>query len=249
MPAPHSRPSSRPRAALVVVAAGRGGRVGHERNKVLLPLAGRPILVRAIESAASLPEVDEVVVVVRESDRPEVEASLAECLPDLGATVVGGGATRHDSEWQALKVLRPAVERGDLDVILIHDGARPLVSARLVREVIRAASEHGGALPVVDQPALLATGPAAASPGPVARRAVAVQTPQAFRAGVLLAAYARADAEGFVGTDTASCVERYGDTVVRCVPGEATNLKVTFPEDLRLAERLLERLAPGLSGR
>jgi 2-C-methyl-D-erythritol 4-phosphate cytidylyltransferase len=76
---------------------------------------------------------------------------------------------------------------------------------------------------------------------------VAVQTPQAFRAEPLLEAYARASEDRFVGTDTASCMERYTDVALRCVPGDAGNIKITFPEDLFLAERLLARAGWDLS--
>ncbi|HET9828888.1 MAG TPA: 2-C-methyl-D-erythritol 4-phosphate cytidylyltransferase, partial [Nocardioidaceae bacterium] len=101
----------------------------------------------------------------------------------------------------------------------------------------RAAAEHGGALPVREQRALTGVD-GAATPG---EQVVAVQTPQAFVGAPLLDAYRRAAAEGFVGTDTASCIERYTDVPVLCVPGDAGNIKITFPEDLFLAERLLAK--------
>ena len=120
--------------------------------------------------------------------------------------------------------------------MVIHDAARPLASADLFADVIEAAATYGGALPVTEQPGLI---PRNHAGDLVTERTVAVQTPQAFRAGPLLEAYTAADAAGFVGTDTASCVERYTDLPVHCVPGDARNIKVTFPEDLSLAERLL----------
>ncbi|HEU4567804.1 MAG TPA: 2-C-methyl-D-erythritol 4-phosphate cytidylyltransferase, partial [Marmoricola sp.] len=96
--------------------------------------------------------------------------------------------------------------------------------------------EHGGALPVVPADGLLLR-----EPGPLPREVVAVQTPQAFRADALLAAYSRADADGFTGTDTASCLERYADVRIAAVPSSPANLKVTFAEDVGLAEALLRR--------
>ena len=113
-------------------------------------------------------------------------------------------------------------------------------------DVIDAATLHGGALPVRDQPALTTLDESAE---PAGRRTVAVQTPQAFRAGPLLEAYSRASADAFVGTDTASCVERYTDVAVHCVPGDAGNIKITFPEDLFLAERLLAKADYDLSSK
>jgi 2-C-methyl-D-erythritol 4-phosphate cytidylyltransferase len=234
----------RPRAALVVLAAGEGSRVGHDTNKVLLPLAGRRVFTWSIRWALSLPHVAHVVLVIRDSDRDLVRRALARELPDADVTVVAGGSTRHESEWSALQALAPRIESGETDVVVIHDAARPLAGAQVFLDVIDAATTYGGALPVREQPALTNldhTG------GPEPRRTVAVQTPQAFRAEPLLAAYAKASADGFVGTDTASCVERYTDVAVRCVPGDAGNIKITFPEDLFLAERLLAKAGWDLS--
>jgi 2-C-methyl-D-erythritol 4-phosphate cytidylyltransferase len=234
------------RAALVVLAAGEGSRVGHDTNKVLLPLAGRRVFTWSIRWAHSLPQVSRVVLVIREADRDQVVRALDRELPEVEVAVVVGGATRHESEWKALQALAPSIEAGATDVVVIHDAARPLAGAQLFRDVIDAAQLYGGALPVRDQPALTTLD---AGAEPEARRTVAVQTPQAFRAGPLLAAYSRADEDAFVGTDTASCVERYTDVAVRCVPGDAGNIKITFPEDLFLAERLLAKADWDLSTR
>jgi len=225
-----------PRAAVVMLAAGEGRRVGHETNKVLLPLAGRPVLAWAVGRAAALPGVGPVVLVIRDGDQDAVREALASHPAGVDVIVVTGGPSRHASEWHALGALRPAIEHGDIDVVVIHDAARPLASADLFRAVIESAARHGGALPVVDQPAVIRRD---ADGGPVTERTVAVQTPQAFRAVPLLGAYAAADRDGFVGTDTASCIEHYTDLPVHCVPGDARNIKITFPEDLALAERLL----------
>ncbi|MET0998853.1 MAG: 2-C-methyl-D-erythritol 4-phosphate cytidylyltransferase, partial [Marmoricola sp.] len=150
--------------------------------------------------------------------------------------VVDGGAQRHASEWQALRTLAAEIEDGEIDVVAIHDAARPLAPATLWRAVIDAAAEHGGAIPVLPTPRL------SHRDGSVAARGlVAVQTPQAFRAPELLGAHRRAAADGFVGTDTAACLEQYADVAVVGVPSTAANLKVTFPEDVALAERLLSR--------
>jgi 2-C-methyl-D-erythritol 4-phosphate cytidylyltransferase len=224
-----------PRTAVVLVAGGSGTRVGAATNKVLLPLAGRPVLAWSVRTACSLPYVEHVVVVAREADLDEVAALLREELPEEREVVlVGGGNTRHDSEWQGLKALRSSVERGEVEVVAVHDAARPLADAELFDATVRAAHRHGGALPVRAQPQLLATEDLRPVDG-----LGAVQTPQAFRAAALLDAYVRAARDGFTGTDTASCVAAYTDVVVHAVPGPATNLKITFPEDVALAERLL----------
>ena len=223
-----------PRAAAVLLAAGSGTRVGAETNKVLLPVDGIPILARSVRTALEVEGVHRIVLVVRPEDRDAVSEAVA---PHLGAHdmwVVDGGEQRHDSEWQALRVLAADIENDELDVVAIHDSARPLATPQLWRAVIDAAAQHGGAIPVVETPQL-SRADGSLAPGGL----VAVQTPQAFRAPDLLAAYRRANADGFVGTDTAACLERYADLTITGVPSTSANLKVTFPEDIALAEALL----------
>lgn len=228
------------RAAVIVLAAGEGVRVGAGVNKVLLPLAGSPVLTWSLRSISELTDVARVVLVIREEDRPVVEGLLAEHSPGSDVMIVAGGTTRHDSESNALTAIAGAIDAGEVEVVAIHDAARPLAGSELFAAVIGSAAEHGGAIPVREQVSLVQRDQ---TPVPGAEgRLVAVQTPQAFRAEPLLGAYRQAAAEGFVGTDTASCVERYCDLAIHCVPGPATNLKVTYSEDVALAERLLEQL-------
>lgn len=232
-----------PRAALVLLAAGEGRRAGHQTNKVLLPLAGRRVFTWSIRWARLLPTITRTLLVIRESDRETVLGAVDREVSGPAVSVVTGGDSRHSSEWQALQVLAPAIEAGEIDVVVIHDAARPLARTSLFAAVIAAALEHGGAIPVREQGNLAPLD--AADPPPA--RVVAVQTPQAFRAAPLLAAYLQAEADGFVGTDTASCMERYTSVPVHCVAGDAGNIKITFPEDLFLAERLLAKAGHDLS--
>lgn len=224
-----------PHTAVLLLAAGSGTRVGAGTNKVLLPLAGAPVLTWSLRTITALEYVERLVVVHRDEDRDIVADLVVGALPEgREATLVAGGATRHDSEWRGLQVLRDDVDRGRLEVVVIHDAARPLAGAALFDATVAAAHEHGGAIPVRSQPGLLHR----QSGGPVAG-VVGVQTPQAFRAAALLDAYTRADADGFRGTDTAACVARYADVSVRAVQAPATNVKVTFAGDIALAARLL----------
>ncbi len=229
------------RTAAVVLAAGSGARVGarvdeQPVNKVLLPLGGIAILARSVRTVLEVVGVHRIVLVVRPGELDAVRDAVTPHLGTHDLWVVEGGTERHDSEWRALEALAADIEHGELDVVAIHDAARPLARKSLWRSVIDAAAIHGGAIPVVPTPQL------SHRDGRLALRGLAgVQTPQAFRATELLAAYRRADADGFVGTDTAACLERYADLTVVGVPSTATNLKVTFPEDVRLAEELLSR--------
>lgn len=222
------------RAAIVLLAAGSGSRVGAERNKVLLSLDGVPVLAHSVRTALEVDGVRRVVVVVRPEDRADVTTALAPLLGDHEVWLVDGGAERHDSEFAALRALRTEIESGEIGVVAIHDSARPLASTALFRDVIDVAARHGGAVPAV-----AATGLSLADGALADDDLVAVQTPQGFGSQELLAAYLAADRDGFVGTDTAACLERYTRAVIRIVPGERHNLKITFPEDLRLAEELL----------
>ncbi|WP_235558681.1 IspD/TarI family cytidylyltransferase [Nocardioides sp. Leaf285] len=235
---------SAPRAAVVMLAAGEGRRSGYQTNKVLLPLAGRRVFTWAVRWARGLASVERTVIVIREADRDDVVAAVGREVGPPEVTIVTGGDSRHASEWEALQALAPDIEAGRVDVVVIHDAARPLAGTALFASVVDAAWEHGGALPVREQAHLTALDSGSEPPD----RVVAVQTPQAFRAAPLLEAYRRAHRDGFVGTDTASCMERYTDLPVHCVEGDARNVKITFPEDLFLAERLLAKAGYDLSG-
>lgn len=221
-------------AAIVVLAAGSGSRVGAGVNKVLLELGDTTVLGWSLRAALGVPDVSHLVVVVREGDQDAVAATAGPLLGERELVLVVGGASRHDSEWRALLALAPHVEARRIDVVAIHDGARPLAGTALFETTIAIARERGGAIPVVELTGLV--GP---DLHPVAGRPVGVQTPQAFRAPELLAAYAAAHEDGFTGTDTATCLTAYADLAVVAVPGSPRNLKVTFPEDVALATALL----------
>lgn len=222
--------------AVVILAAGSGSRVGAEVNKVLLPLRDAPMLAWSVRTALALHDVRRLVLVVRPEERSAVEEAVAPHLGDREVLVVDGGATRHASEWAALQILAADIVSGDVDVVAVHDGARPLAGTDLWRAVIDAARAIGGAVPVVPVTQLLHT-----DLRPVTGEVGAVQTPQAFRAPELLAAYRAAAREGFQGTDTAGCVAAFADIAVAAVPSSSLNLKVTFPEDLALASEISQR--------
>ncbi len=236
-------PGARPTTAVVVVAAGSASRMGADRNKVLLPLAGAPVLAWSLLALARTPGLARMVVVIRPQDRALV-MNVVDDLPDLGVRVelVPGGSTRHDSEYEALRHLASAIRGDEIDVVLVHDGCRPLITTGLVAAVADAAWRRGGAIPAVTAEDLIRVSNA----GTTVRGSVVttpdlirVQTPQGFRAAPLLAAYETARRDGFQGTDTSSCVERYTSLDVLAVPGEDWNLKITRPGDLFLAEQFL----------
>jgi 2-C-methyl-D-erythritol 4-phosphate cytidylyltransferase len=224
-----------PDVAVVVVAAGAGTRLSADVNKVFLPLLGVPVVAWSVRTALGLPDVRRVVVVHRADEREAMAEALAPYLGEREVTLLPGGETRHDSEWQAFRVLAEDVDADAVRVIAVHDAARPLADVDLFEGTFAAAREHGGAIPVVTLDHLVRR-----DGSPVEAQSLAgVQTPQAFRAAELLAAYGQAERDGFTGTDTASCVERYSGLRIAAVPSTPANLKVTFPEDLDLAAELV----------
>lgn len=224
-------------AALVLLAAGRGTRVGHETNKVLLPLAGRRVLTWSLTWAREVASVVDVVLVCRADETETVRAVLDREAPGVPVRLVTGGETRHESEQAAFASLRTRIEDGTVDVVVVHDAARPLAGPGLLHEVIEVAREVGGAVPVLHEAGMVPLHDQAS----LETGMVTVQTPQAFRAAEALAAYDLAAMVEFEGSDTASCIETFGSLVVHGVQGSSSNMKITFPEDLFLAERLLAR--------
>ncbi len=232
-------PASDPRTAVgVVLAAGIGARVGADGNKAYLRLAGRSMLSWSVRAVAGTAEIGRVILVYRRGERDVAARALGDDLPGVAVELVEGGDSRHESEFNMLRHIAADIEDGTVEVVLIHDAARPLAGPDLMRAALDTARRHGGAVPAV-----AATGLARPRPGgglePLTERLVRVQTPQAFRAGPLLQAYRRAADEAFDGTDTSACVQHFTEVDVRVFPGAATNLKVTYPPDIRLAEHLL----------
>jgi 2-C-methyl-D-erythritol 4-phosphate cytidylyltransferase len=225
-------------AAAIVLAGGSGSRFGAPSNKVYLPLAGRPTIAWSLRIFLADPRISPVVLVAREEDGAAAAGAVAAAGGPI--EVVTGGASRQDSELAGLRRVAERIADGRVDVVLVHDGARPLVTPDLVAEVLRVARETGGAVPGLPRPDLVAADVDGRVAGPAPAGLVAVQTPQGFRAAPLLAAYEAAARHGFAGTDTASCVARFApDLPVRRVDGEGRNIKVTYPHDLELATAVL----------
>ena len=221
------------RIAVVVLAAGSGSRFGHSTNKVWLTLGDRRIISHSLLNAVKSFPGCRVVLVIDPADAQTADEVLKQELSQIHVEIVNGGRTRHDSEFNALMHLSDSIADGSIDVVLIHDGARPLASSELFEKVATAAYLHGGALPAID-----------VDPREIdivlADPIVRVQTPQAFRAKEVLSAYSQAEADKFVGTDTAACMEKYFPTTESvAVPGEITNIKITYPYDLVIAERVI----------
>lgn len=229
-------------AAAIVLAGGSGTRVGAARNKVYLPLAGRSVIAWSLDAFGAVPEIGPVVLVVRAADRATAEAVLDREVEHGPVELVTGGATRQESELAGLRHLAGRIGSGEVDTVLVHDGARPLVTRALVTGVLEAA-RRGGAVPGMRRGDVAVAAPDGHGLVAMAPEGcVAVQTPQGFPAAPLLEAYEAAARAGFAGTDTASCVERFAPGLdTRWIPGDPGNIKITYARDLVVAERALAR--------
>lgn len=222
----------------IILAGGSGSRMGADRNKVLLSLRGEPVIVRAVRAFRGL--VDGVILVSRREDIPEISEALHRA--GLAADIVPGGATRQDSVWNGLCALPEGCRH-----VLIHDGARCMVDPQIIlrcKESVEACGTGVAAVPAVDtikqvNPDEVVT----ATPDRSSLRAV--QTPQGFDLALIRRAHEAARANGFLGTDDASLVERLGHPV-RLTAGSRQNIKLTTPEDLKMAEVFLGSSFPAL---
>ncbi|MBB6675023.1 2-C-methyl-D-erythritol 4-phosphate cytidylyltransferase [Cohnella nanjingensis] len=219
----------------VVVAAGRGSRMGAAENKVFLPLAGRSVLARTLEAFERCAAVTEIVVVVAPGEEARAREAVREANAGKVAAIVPGGAERQDSVCAGLAALAT-------DGALVHDAARPLVTPAQIEACCRSAERHGAsalAVPVKDT-IKIADGDGMIASTPERRTLWAVQTPQAFARADLMEAHRRAKDEGAAATDDAMLLERLGRKVA-IVEGDYLNIKITTPEDLPIAELLLSR--------
>lgn len=217
----------------ILVAAGRGERMGAARPKAFLSLGGKPMLVRVALAFEAAPSVDGIVAVVPEAEVDAARGMLT-TISKLRA-VVPGGQRRQDSVLEGLK----QAPEGFGGIVLVHDAARPFVEVEVIEAVVRGARESGAALPVlglVDTVKRVRDGHVVET---LDRSELAgAQTPQGFRFGLLARAYERAFRDRVTLTDEAMAVERLGGPI-RAVPGSAHNRKITTPEDLSWAEGIL----------
>ena len=229
---------------VLIPAAGMGRRMGAAINKQYLPLNGRPIVGHTIALFDNHPLVDRIYVI---TPADEFDMCRREVLEpgafNKVAPLVAGGAERQDSVRNGLQACAADPD----DIVLIHDGVRPLLEAKLIDEVIATVREQGACLvgvPVKDTIKQVVDGRIQGTPE--RSQLWQAQTPQAFRYGQIVEAYEQARQDGFRGTDDASLVEHLGQPVTM-ITGSYRNIKITTPEDLLLARAFLdspEEVAP-----
>jgi 2-C-methyl-D-erythritol 4-phosphate cytidylyltransferase len=234
----------RMRVVALVLAAGRGERIGAAIPKAFLPLAGRPLVAHAIEALAACDAIDEIVPVVPADACERIDTdAFAEVVRRKLRPAVPGGAERQESMRAGLAALPPEVE-----LVAVHDAARCLVRPGDVARVVAAAARCGAALLAVPVRDTLKRRAGSLVAATVARADLwAAQTPQVFRTALLREALAKAELEGFLGTDDAQLVERLG-APVEIVEGDPGNVKITWPADLAWAEAALAEPGRGASG-
>jgi len=226
---------------VILPAAGLGTRMAGPQPKQFLALDGAPILIHSLRAFAAVKRVTAMYVAVRKPEIERVQAQVAEYGFASRVTVVEGGDKRQDSVSHALLALPAQPD----DIVLVHDAVRPLIDAATIERTIDAVAEHGAAivgLPAVDTiKQVERTAHGAIITATIPREFIVLaQTPQGFRFELLKNAFADAAADGFVGTDEASLIERAGQPV-HVVPGSQVNLKITQAGDLELAEFYLQR--------
>lgn len=209
--------------------------------KQFLALDGVPILIHSLRAFAAVSRVSAIYVAVRHTEMERVELQIAEYGFADRVKVVEGGDNRQQSVLNALDALPAEPD----DIVLVHDAVRPLIDAATIERTIDAVAELGAAivgLPAVDTiKQVERTAHGALITATIPREYVVLaQTPQGFRYGILQRAFSEAVADGFVGTDEASVVERAGNPVA-VVHGSQVNLKITQPGDLELAEFYLRQ--------
>jgi 2-C-methyl-D-erythritol 4-phosphate cytidylyltransferase len=231
---------------VIIPAAGLGTRMSaagasRSKSKQFFELAGTPILVHTLRKFAECSQVDEIVVALRKNEAPGFQQQIDKEKFKKPVRIVEGGEHRQNSVANALA----AISASDDDIVLIHDAVRPFVDNDTIISVIAAVKKYDAVIagvPAVDtvkQVDRTADGAVVIATVP-RERMVMAQTPQGFRFGLLKKAFDEAMADGFMGTDEASLIERSGGTV-HVVMGSPRNMKITTPADLELAEFFLSQ--------
>jgi 2-C-methyl-D-erythritol 4-phosphate cytidylyltransferase len=221
----------------VIVAAGKGNRMSGSVRKQYIALDGVPILGRTLKKFDSCAEIDRIIVVVPDEDLDFCQKEIltpAKLQKDVN--LLAGGSERQDSVYNALKIIEP-----DEGIVIIHDGVRPFVRQAHLVASIKCAAERGACIlgiPAFDT--VKKVNPKNEIIQTQKRDMLwLAQTPQVFKVKLIKEAHEKAKQEGFVGTDDASLVERLGEAV-KILPGSRSNIKITSPEDLKLAHAILK---------
>lgn len=225
---------------VIITAGGKGHRFQAEKNKCFIELLGKEILYYSLKLFNEATVVSNIVLVVGTDDLSSATRLCNKYAFSKVKKIVEGGKERQDSVWNGLKALKELNVQEE-DLVLIHDGARPLVSSETAHEVIEKAREFNASVcgvPIKDTVKVVDSD-SFVSETADRSRLWAVQTPQCIRFGLAFTAFEKAFQDGFYGTDDVQLVERQGHKV-KMVLGSYDNLKITTPDDMKLAEKILE---------
>lgn len=231
-------PRHRPKVSVIVPAAGSGRRMGGAVKKQFLLLGSKPVLVQTLQQFEHCPDVDEIAVAVPEQSITETEKLVTQYRLHKVLCIVAGGAKRQDSVYHALRRLTLQ----DSDIVLVHDGVRPFIESKRISQIVRACQQHDAAVFAVQPKDTIRRSAGGAFFDQTLDRSALwmVQTPQAFKAGLLLKAFERAQREKFYSTDETALVERLG-VRARILEGSYDNIKITTKEDIELGRLIYER--------
>ncbi len=226
--------TSSPTVAVIIAAAGSSTRMGTGVDKQFVPIGGHPLLWHSIHRFGLLPEVKQMLVTVSSSNEESVRKLLNDTLQEIPCQVVRGGTERQHSVRNALLLVDEAI-----DIVVVHDGARPFAELEAIRRSTEIAMKYGAAVVAVPVKDTIKVADAEAIVQKTLDRSALwqIQTPQTFRRELLVTAHEQAAQAGILATDDAALVERMGGSV-HLVKGSYNNFKVTTPEDVVMAEAL-----------
>ena len=221
----------------ILLAGGSSDRFNNEENKVYFPIGGKPALSWALETLDNSDKIDSILLVVRDEDWEKTNNVIELVNPGKLSGVTIGGNTRHESEYQGLTYLKERPDVSEEDLILIHDGARPLLPKYLLDELIDVAIKYGASAPGNNSNNLMKK--EELNKKEMQETIVEIQTPQVFPASELWKAYELAKLDNWQALDTTECVSKYSELEAVVIPGDPRNMKVTFIEDIFILEEMI----------
>ncbi len=221
----------------ILLAGGSSNRFNNEENKVYFPIGGKPALAWPLETLDRSEKVDSILLIIRDEDWDKTNNVIELVNPLKLLGVETGGNTRHESEYHGLTYLKEREEVNEDDLILIHDGARPLLPNYLLDNLIDVAKKYGASAPGFNSKNLMKKN--SNENENIQDTIVEIQTPQIFPASELWKSYESAKVEKWQAVDTTECVSKYSKLEAVVIPGDPRNMKVTFIEDIFTLEEMI----------
>jgi 2-C-methyl-D-erythritol 4-phosphate cytidylyltransferase len=224
------------RTVAIIAGAGQGVRMGSNTRKQFMMLGDRPVLAHSVLAFEKCDAIEQILLVIPAGDEEVCRKEVVDPLQlQKQVVLVHGGATRQESVFNGLRAID-----GQCTLVAIHDGVRPLVRVDDISECVRMADKYGGCILAIEASDTIKTVDLEDRVVVTMKRDMIrmAQTPQAFQYDLILEAHITAEKEGYAGTDDAELAERCGE-VVKTLPGDPYNIKITTPKDLKLAEALL----------